>query len=170
MGSTRPLSSVAWTLGSIAQFARVGACSVTYYETTGWRGVVPSIIEPPPSRDWPGQPGSVYPLYHVLADVRDLATGPLVALEISQPHKVLGLASRGPRGTKLLLANLTDHVQIVCLEECGQSQRQLRMLDEKVLTEATSNPVRFRTNAAPLQVGPILVLNRYAVVRVDDLA
>ena len=34
------LFAAAWTLGSIKYLAESGASSVTYYETTGWRGVM----------------------------------------------------------------------------------------------------------------------------------
>ncbi len=89
------LFAAAWTLGSIAQLARAGAHSITYYETTGWRGIMPSSAERPPALDWPRERGSVYPVYHVLADVRELAAGRFLAVDSSQPQKVLGLASLG---------------------------------------------------------------------------
>ncbi len=165
------LFAAAWTLGSIAQFARAGACSVTYYETTGWRGVIPSGVEPPPATDWPHEPGSVYPVYHVLADVRELAAGQLLALDVTQPQKLLGLASHGPKGTQVLLANLTDQPQVVRLLtwDDAPARCRVRALDSSTLAEATTAPRQFRTATGQPQVGPF-VLRPYAVARFGDMA
>ena len=57
------LFAAAWTVGSIAALADAGAASLTYYETVGWRGIIPGdrplpepFIGAPPGRRVPDLP------------------------------------------------------------------------------------------------------------------
>ena len=61
------LLGAGWTLGSIKYLADGGAASATYYETTGWRGVMETEQGSPLPRRFRSEPGMVFPLYHVLA-------------------------------------------------------------------------------------------------------
>ena len=45
-----------WTLGSIKYLSESGASSVTYYETTGWRGVMETTSGSPLPREIPLSP------------------------------------------------------------------------------------------------------------------
>jgi hypothetical protein len=62
------LFGAAWTLGSLKTLSEAGAASVTYYETTGMRGVmqqenaVPHPLFPAPA-------GDVFPLFWILSSV-----------------------------------------------------------------------------------------------------
>lgn len=61
--------AAAWTLGSVAALAVAGAASVTYYETTGERGVMERTSGPVPPSKFPSTPGQVFPLFQVFADL-----------------------------------------------------------------------------------------------------
>ena len=72
------LFGAAWTVGSIKALAEIGAASVTYFETTGWKGIVERDEGSPMPDRFPSTPGSVFPLYHVFADVADWKEGELL--------------------------------------------------------------------------------------------
>ncbi|MEZ4678122.1 MAG: hypothetical protein R2932_28290 [Caldilineaceae bacterium] len=73
------LFGASWTLGSIKYLAESGAVdSITYYETTGWRGVMERAAGSPLPEKFSSMPGAVFPLYHVLADVGEFAGGEVV--------------------------------------------------------------------------------------------
>ncbi|MFP4562916.1 MAG: hypothetical protein ACLFRY_06355 [Spirochaetia bacterium] len=61
------LFGAAWTLGSISSLARAGADSVTYFETTGWLGVMETESGSPLPEKFPSKPGQVFPLYFPFA-------------------------------------------------------------------------------------------------------
>ena len=92
-----PLSllGAAWTLGSIKQLAEAGAASATYYETTGWCGVMQA------------ESGVVYPVYHVLADVGEFADAEVLPVRSSNKLRVDGLALQTGDRRRILAANLT---------------------------------------------------------------
>ena len=69
-----------------------GVESVTYYETTGWRGVMEREAGSPAPQAFPSQSGDIFPLYHILADVGEFAGGQAAALEASDGLKLSGLA------------------------------------------------------------------------------
>jgi D-apionolactonase len=103
------LFGAVWTVGSVKNLAEAGTTSLTYFETSGWRGVV--------ERDcgsdnpaFPSQAGEAFPLYYVLARVLAWRGAELVDCTPSNPLSVTALGVRREGRTSLLLANL-DHVQ-----------------------------------------------------------
>jgi len=85
--------AAAWTLASIAALSRAGADSLTYFETTGARGIVD---------------GGPYPVYDVFVTLGEWSDGALVDLNISDELSVGGLACVVDGQTVVALANLTD--------------------------------------------------------------
>ena len=139
------LFGAAWTLGSIAYLARGGVESVTYYETTGWRGVMERQEGPPMPEAFPSTPGMVFPLYHVLADVGELAAGGAVLLSgSSNPLRAVGLALRRGGRLRVLLANLTVATLEARVVGLPGGTVRVRHLDEGSYAEATTHPERFR--------------------------
>src|SRR5437899_5275691 len=66
------LFGAGWTLGSIARLAATGHVhSLTYFETIGWRGVMERDCGSPLPDQFPSIAGSVYPMYHVFADIAE---------------------------------------------------------------------------------------------------
>jgi D-apionolactonase len=95
----------AWTLGSFAALAASGAQSVTFYETTGWRGVMETATGSPLPQKFPSQPGEVFPVFHVFAALAGFDRIAPVATDSRLAALALFKAAGGGR---LLLANLTD--------------------------------------------------------------
>lgn len=165
------LFGAGWTLGSVVSLTEGGAASVTYYETTGWRGVMEREAGSPVPALFPSVPGMVFPLYHVLADVADLAGGVALGTRVSQPLLVAALALRDGRRTCLLLANMTAEPRDVEAHLPGAHAARLRSLDEHSFERATREPEAFRAEpGAPLAVpdGHVrLTLAPFAVARLD---
>src|SRR5205814_7240102 len=96
----------AWTLASLKHLAEAGAAAVTYFETTGWRGVVETEAGSASPDAFPSQAGEPFPLYRVLADAAALREAEVVACSSSDPLAVEALALRDGDGLHLRVANL----------------------------------------------------------------
>ena len=166
------LFGAAWTAGSLKHLSESGVLSVTYYETTGWRGVLETENGSPEPALFHSQPGAVFPLYHVLADVGEFAGGEVVASRSSDPLQVDGLAIRKDGRQRVLVANLTDEAQDVTVS-CAANEAQVWLLDEMTAEEAVQSPEVFRQQHGtrqPVKGGAFqLRLKPYAVARVDIL-
>lgn len=55
-----------WTLGSMAALAQGGADAVTYYEATGWRGLIQGDADPEKPALFAGRKGDIFPVFHIL--------------------------------------------------------------------------------------------------------
>jgi hypothetical protein len=163
------LFGAGWTLGSLKYLAESGVASITYYETTGWRGVMEQEEGAPLPERFPSTPGGVFPLYHVLADAGEFGGGQVQHSRSSDPLSVEVLALSHVGRRRLLIANLTDRVQPIHAPEVGGSLR-LRLLDGTTAQEAIGQPERFRqrwqTEHTGLD-GLCLQLRPYAVATVD---
>ncbi|MBM3878434.1 MAG: hypothetical protein FJ387_01755 [Verrucomicrobia bacterium] len=103
----------AWTLGSLVAWATAEVESVTWYETTGWRGVMERVTGSPLPNQFPSTAGGVFPLFHVLASlsgrkrwagVAAIQLAELAGLALFDSHQAL---------QRVLLANLSAGVQQV---------------------------------------------------------
>ena len=144
--------------------------SATYYETTGWRGVMATETGSPLPDVFRSLPGSVFPLYHVLADVGEFAEGEVVPTTSSDTLRVDGLAVHKNGRTRVILANLSGEAQRVMVRNLGQQVRVHR-LDETNAEEAMMSPERFRAQAGErleTHAGALkLTVLPYAIVRLD---
>jgi hypothetical protein len=135
----RTLFGAAWTLGSLAALATAGVDSLTFYETTGWRGVMEKEAGSPLPQKFPSVAGEVFPVFHVLAAV---AGFDLVA-PVAGVSRQASLALRhAPDGSRLLLANLTGEPLEIRLASSSAVIRA-RVLDETNLSAARRQPEGF---------------------------
>jgi len=155
------LFGAGWTVGSLGALCQRGVHSITFYETTGRRGVVDNAR------------GSVFPLYHVLADAAEFAGGIVLPVKCTEPLAVAGVAFRLGAKSRVLLANLGPETRTVRLEGFRwPAHVWLKSLDEKSVKGAIASPVRFR--AAPSRRvdssgrSVELTLRPYSFVRLDS--
>ena len=99
--------AAAWTVGSLHRLAHAGAAALTYFETTGWCGVLAAANQPRHS-GFPSAPGGVYPVYELLAALGDFGGAELLDLSVGDPLATEALALRKGRRVLVLVANLTD--------------------------------------------------------------
>ena len=144
------LFGAGWTLGSIKQLAETGeVASITYYETTGWRGVMESAQGSPLPQQFPSLPGGVFPLYHLLADVGEFAGGEVLQSKSSEPLKVEGLVLQKDERRRVLLANFTGQAQRVTLTGLA-GRATLRRLDAENVVQALLEPGTYRAGSEPV--------------------
>jgi D-apionolactonase len=164
------LFGTGWTLGSLAALARAGAESLTYYETTGWRGVLEPAASSRISERFPSRPGQVFPLYHVFAAIA--GCGSIAPVDVDKPLAVTACAlfdrARQPR---LLLANMTDSEQVVRVIGWPRPGAQVRLLEEGNVLAMTDAPERFTAQpgrSTPIEHGILsLTLPPFAFARID---
>ena len=137
------LFGAGWTLGSIKYLSESSASSVTYYETSRWRGVMETANGSPLPEKFRSLPGGVFPLYHILADVGEFAGGEVLPSKSSDPLKAEGIVLRKNGKIRTLLANLTPSSQQVRVQDLAETVR-VRYLDETNAHDAMALPEAFR--------------------------
>ena len=169
------LFGAGWTLGSIAALCEADVRSLTYYETTGWRGVMEREAGSPLPEAFPSIPGQVFPMWFVFADIGSFRSGAVLPVASSASNRVVGMALRGGTETALLCANLTPETQTVRLElPENVTSLARRQLDADTLEtylrepEAWVRPEPNEKNAIPIVNGIAeLTLPPYAYARLD---
>ena len=165
------LFGAGWTAVSAKYLAESAAASITYYETSGWRGLVEVDAGSPMPERFPSSPGGVFPVYHVFRDLADLRAGQLVEATAREPLLVDGLALRADGTTHVLLANLTPKPQPATVGPFQARNLRVRLLDEETAPQAMSDPESFRGagTITPVTDGRLrVVLPPYAVARIDE--
>jgi D-apionolactonase len=102
----RTMVGACWMAGSLAALLPCeGVVSLTYFETTGWRGLMETDLGSPLPAEFDSSPMEIFPLYYVL----EFVSGASSVLRLSNPPldsvSVLGLRNRAG-STRYLLANL----------------------------------------------------------------
>jgi hypothetical protein len=152
------LFAAVWTLGSIAQLAVAETAIATYFETTGWLGVMETESGSPLPDKFPSRPGAVFPIYHVLADLAEAADCEVRCLESDHPSAIRGLLLQSAGRRRLLLANLTEKAMTARTDAVffePQLVWRSRLLGPSNVVEACSHPEAFRE-----QPGEAVVSNR----------
>lgn len=164
------LLGAVWTLGSLKYLSESGARSVTYYETTGWRGVIERDTGSPLPAKFPSLPGAAFPLYHVLADVGEFAGGKVIPSCCADPRKVASLMFCKGANRRVLVGNLTRQKLSVNVQGLP-SQLRMKILDEITVRQAIVGPEEYRSAAGAWQdarAGLLrLELRPYAIARID---
>jgi hypothetical protein len=164
------LFTAGWTAGSVKSLTEAGASSLTYYETSGWRGVIETDAGSSAPELFPSRPGDVFPVYHVFADLAEWQDGELLDIRSDDPLAVEALAMRTDGATHALLANLTPTEQQVHLGPLPDGEVRVRRLDAASAPLAMRDSVTFRATTEPATVanGALdLSVPPFAVVRID---
>lgn len=137
------LFSAAWTVGSFKYTAEAGVQSITYYETTGWRGVMETAQGSPLPGVFHSHPGTVFPVYHVLADIGDFAGGSVIPVRSSNPLQGIGFLLRKSGRERMVVANVSRHPQRIQIRGLV-GQVSARMLDETNAFQSMKFPEEYR--------------------------
>lgn len=166
----RLLFGAGWTLGSIKYLSEGRAHSVTYYETTGWLGVMEQENPLTRSAQFPAKAGEVFPLFHVLADVGEWRDAEIVRTNSNGPLSADLFVLRRGNSLRILVANFRDSAQAVELQGV-QGEGTLRRLDERTMAQAADEPEAFRAQTGEHRKFPrdglLLELAPFAVIRLD---
>jgi hypothetical protein len=120
-------------------------------------------------------PGSVFPLYHVLADVGELVGGSVISSTSSAPRTVEALAIRKGNHIRVLISNLGSVPQVVRVTSLGlEGYVNVRHLDETNAEAAMESPESYRADPGiSMQVGNAgleIHLLPYALARIDSFS
>ena len=107
------LFGAGWTVGSLRHLAGAGPASLTYFETTGWRGLIERRDKLTRRDQFPSQPGQLFPLYHVFAAVAELAGGEVLPVTVVEQFGIEALALRSGGRTRVLVASFHDDERTV---------------------------------------------------------
>lgn len=138
------LFAATWTVGSIYALASGGADSVTYYETTGWRGLVETSEGSPLPQKFRSFPGMVFPVYWVFSWLADTKNASLWQVTSERPLLIKGFAFQDDRRLGLFAVNLQPRSQTVQLEALPDGEARAQRLNANTMTTATSDPRSFR--------------------------
>ena len=165
------LFAAGWTTGSLRQLLERGVEAATYYETTGWRGVIQGDEPSPVPERFPAFPGMVFPLYHVFADLAEWKDGQVLASRSSNPFAVEALAVTINGRLHLMLANLTPDPQTVAIGAIS-GEVALRRLNADTAEESAFAPARYRlqTKTITADGAILLTLAPFEVTRLDARA
>jgi hypothetical protein len=116
-----------WTLGSLKYLAETGAVeAITYFETSGWRGVVERESGSPQPADFPSSPGQPFPVLSALAAVQGFTSVRTVTSNV--PTQVDALLLEGPEGVqRLLVVSFSDQPVTVRIEGLPDLPTQLEL-------------------------------------------
>lgn len=159
-----------WLVGCVRELALAGTSRLTFFETTGWRGVMETEAGSPLPEAFPSFPGAVFPLYHVLADVGEFAGGSVLPVRLDPRSRVEALALARGDGLRVLVANLGPTPRRVRVAGL-RSRAEVTQLVESNAIEAMSRPRQFRAGRGEsvVTVGGGLErdLPAFSLVRID---
>jgi len=164
------LFAACWVAGSVRNLAQSGAAGITYFETTGWRGVMETAQGSPVPDRFRSIPGAVFPVYHVLADIGGFAGGEVLACQPSDALAVDGIALRKVGRLRVLVTNMTAEPQTVIVPGL-RGRIDMRLLDASIAEEAMRAPETFRARSSTTleaAAGLEIELPPFAVARLDS--
>jgi hypothetical protein len=139
------LFGAAWTVGSLKYISEAGARTATYFETCGWKGVMETAEGSPLPALFPSMPGSVFPLFHVLADFCEFAGGEIIPTRSSSPLEFEGLTMRKNGRIRVLVANFCPQPKTISLFHSSDCHSFCcRQLTEASALAAMKTPESFR--------------------------
>lgn len=159
------LFAAAWTLAMIKALAESGSDSVTFYETTGWRGVMETEAGSTLPDKFPSIADAVFPVYHILGDVGEFAGGKVLRTESSDSLNVAALCLQAGQRRRLLLANLGTEPRRILLQNFDGIVLA-RTMDASNRLNAMTAPEEFRARSSPFH-GPELELAPHGIATLD---
>jgi hypothetical protein len=147
------LFAAGWLVGSLNALGNSDVDALTYFETTGWRGLIERRDHPLRVGKFHSWPGMVFPVCHVLADVAEFRDGAILPVTVDDGLRVQALALRDGDRLRVLLANMTDEPVSVSLDVPGATGGNLRQLDDRSFTRAAADPRAFRVTTLPVEFG-----------------
>jgi D-apionolactonase len=146
------LFAAGWTVGSLCSLASGGAQSITYYETTGWRGLVENSFGSPLPGKFGSFPGMIFPVYWVFHFLANAKKASLVQITSDQPLHMNGLAIRHDQQTLLLISSFQPQKQEAIIRGIPGGQAVIRRLNEETAPLAAVDPAAFLATVKPLKI------------------
>ena len=133
------LFGAGWMLGCFKYLAESGVSSITFFESCGWKGLMPHKMQPWPE-EFIGSTVTVYPLYVVLLELLKHKNSRIVRLVTSDPLSITGLAFVDTQGKyTTLLANHTREEQLTDIPS-GLKLSRYAIIDPSTILELIKHP------------------------------
>jgi hypothetical protein len=163
------LFTAAWLFASLRQFADGGADSLTYFETTGWRGLMETAAGSPNS--FPSFAKSVFPAYFILRQLGELKGGRALPTSVSAPLELCAFAAERSGLRRLWIGNLLAKAQRVQVRGLLGTLLVRRMNAANII-QGMHEPERFAPAPEPLLLSPSgeawLTLEPYEIIWIDQ--
>ncbi len=165
------LFGAAWTVGSLNSLFSAGAASATYYEATGWRGLMEFATGNPLPEAFSSRPGMIFPIYWILEFLSEANGGNLLALASENPMLVQGLAVKKGERLWVVVSNLQPRASHVMVTPPFRGTAAMRRLNEISMDADYHSPKDFRANNETIAVdetGIVLRLAPYETVFIEQ--
>jgi hypothetical protein len=137
------LCAASWTLAMVRNLAEGGAASVTFFETSGWRGLMENETGSPIPERFPSRPNMLFPVYHLFSALAEFGGGTVVESSSTFPREVTSLCVVNSNGEKLLLlGNLSSSAQEVTVT--GGKLGNVAILSAETAAQAQEDPMFFQ--------------------------
>ena len=147
------LFGAGWTIGVLSRLLYSKVNSLTFFETTGWRGLMETENGSIQSNKFYSIPGGVFPLYHVFADIGEFRSGSLINSFSSDPQKIICMGMKKGNYIQLIISNLSHKKQYVMIH--GISNKiNLRWMSEDTFEKMMVFPEDFRLSE-PYEITPV---------------
>lgn len=166
------LFAAGWTIGSVRHLAAAGVEALTYFETTGWRGLIERSDHELRVPSFHSRPGMIFPVYHALRDISEFAGGQILPVAVSNRLAIEAMALVSGQRFRLLVANFQDVLTTVQVTLPSVTNLSWRSLDESNYDNAADDPVSFRQTGKqlPISGGQVAVkLRPFGVATIDGL-
>lgn len=133
---------LAWTLGSIKNCIESGASFITFYQTTGTRGILMGNSD----CYYPifkASKKSVYPIYFLFREILKYKDSIIVKSSSSNPLQISSLLIKTSNEQLLFIANHCNAEKTICVESLKNKKAEILKINEKILPDALSNPVKY---------------------------
>jgi len=146
------LFAAAWTVGSLRSLAFGGVDSITYYETTGWSGLMETMAGSRLPEKFRSFPGMIFPVYWPFAFLAKYKGAKLFHFSSVKPLLVTGLALMKDHRFGLLMSNLRPIAQVVRIGSLPVGEAVLRRLNQDSMALAASDHAAFLKSSAPTSI------------------
>jgi len=129
------LFGAGWVLGSIKYLAQSGAAAVSYFETTGEKGIIQGEKSPLDAQVFQVKSGAIFPLYYVFKEVLKNKNANILYSTSSHPSAFEGIVLEANGKKTFLLSNVTSNTIEVRIDNIA-ADALVKKLDEKSVQRA----------------------------------
>jgi hypothetical protein len=154
------LFAAGWTLGSIMALARGGAAWVTYYQATGWQGIIQGDAGPEQPALFAGRRGDIFPVYHLLRLLCHKSYSGVIPCEVTMPLACSALVIPGRDSDLLVAANHTDNALNITTDEFNPAM--VACWQASNVAQGFSDPEFLRKLPFQKHTGPVYIMEPFS--------
>ena len=163
----RTLFGAAWTLGTLSRLLPLDRVeTLTFYETTGWWGLMERESGSPDPQRFGSSPGELFPVYYVFEALAGAQR--LLPVSVADPQRVAALAfEKGDGRSRCLVANLTNRAQELELDLSAPGLGVATIDEAQVPAARAGAPPAWRSLTVRRGPPMLVSINPNALVKLD---